>query len=89
MQDDYDKIMKSPGLFSVCQSSVMDLWSYNDVYAPWLGTCPVMNYESQGNLVPKITQTPLHKIQHFQFDYLFKKMIESEQAKETFKQWVR
>ncbi|MCK4881402.1 MAG: His-Xaa-Ser system radical SAM maturase HxsB [Candidatus Omnitrophica bacterium] len=89
LQDDYDKIMKSPGLFSVCQSSVMDLWSYNDVYAPWLGTCPVMNYESQGNLVPKITQTPLHKIQHFQFDYLFKKMIESEQAKETFKQWVR
>lgn len=88
LKDDYEQVMKSPNLFSVCQSSVMDLWSYNDVYSPWLGTCPVMNYKSQGNLVPKITQTPLHKIQHFQLDYLFKKIIEDNEAKKIFERWV-
>ena len=88
LKDEYETIMKSPNLFAACQSSLIDLWSYNDVYSPWLGTCPVLNYKLQGTLVPMITRTPLHKIQHFQFDYLFKKLLEDKEAKAILEKWV-
>ena len=89
MEDDYEAVMKSPNMFPTCQSSVIDLWSYNDVYSPWLGTCPVLNYKLQGSLVPKIVQTPFHKMQHFQFDFIFKKILEDETAKNIFESWVQ
>jgi len=63
--------------------------SYNDVYEPWLGTDPVLNYKSQNNIVPKISQTTLHKIQHFQFDYLFKKLLNDSEAARIFEHWIK
>lgn len=89
LENKYEETMKSDNLYSICQSSLMELWSYNDVYAPWLGTDPVLNYKLQNTIVPKITQTPLHKIQHFQFDYLFEKLLNDKEAKKIFEKWVK
>ena len=87
-ENTYEEIIKSPKLYSMCQCSVMDLYDYNSALAPWMGTCPVLNYRHQGNLVPKITQTPKYKIDHFQFEYLFGKMIEDKENQEIFQKWV-
>lgn len=88
LKDTYEGIMKSPKAFSICQSSIMDIWDYNSAFLPWLGTCPVLNYLQQGNIVPKITQTPKYKIHRFQLEYLFRKMAEDKKSKETFQSWV-
>jgi uncharacterized protein len=86
---DYADIVKSSPLFSLLSSSVMDLWSYNSVFSPWIGTCPVVNYTQQNNLVPKITDTPLYKIYSFQLEYIFKKISESKVYKDIFLKWVK
>lgn len=88
LENTYEELMKSANLFSICESSVMDLWDYNSAFLPWTGTCPVLNYASQGTIVPKITQTPKHKIHRFQFRYLFEKMLEDQQNKEIFEKWI-
>jgi len=89
LKNEYEEIMKSPGLFSLCQSSLLDIWNYNCAYLPWMGTCPVINYLSQGNIVPKITQSELYKIHHFQFSYIFKKMLEDNKNRIIFERWVK
>lgn len=88
LEDSYEDIMKSPKFFSILKSSLMDFWDYNSVFLPWMGTCPVLNFLCQGNLVPKITQTPMYKIHHFQLRYLFKKMIEDQNNRKIFEQWA-
>jgi len=88
LEDSYEDIIKSPKFFSIFKSSLMDFWDYNSAFSPWMGTCPVLNFLSQGNLVPRITQTPMYKIYRFQFEYLFKKMIEDPDTREIFDQWA-
>ncbi len=87
-EDTYEEIMKSSKMFSICQSSVMDLYDYNSAFLPWMGTDPFLNYRHQGSLIPKITQSPAYKINRFQFEYLIKKMIEDKQNLEIFQKWV-
>ncbi len=86
--DSYEDVMKSPKMFAMCQSSVMDQWCYHSAFLPWMGTCPVLNYLNQGTIVPKITQTPKYKIERFQLEYLFKKMIDDPQSREIFERWA-
>ena len=88
LENTYEEALKSPKLFSICESSLMDLWDYNSAFLPWIGTCPVLNYMSQDNIVPKITQTPKHKIHSFQLKYLFKKILENEQNLKIFQKWT-
>jgi His-Xaa-Ser system radical SAM maturase HxsB len=88
LHNKYEEVMKSSNLFSVCQASLMDFWDYNSPYLPWIGTCPVLNYICQGNLIPKITATALYKIYYFQFEYLFKKIAQDKKNEEIFRQWI-
>lgn len=87
LKDDYEKLMKSNNVFCMCEASLMDLWDYNCAYLPWTGTCPVLNYITEGSLVPKITQTPQYKISHFQLEYLFKKLSDKDNEK-IFQRWI-
>jgi len=89
LKDAYEEVMKSTNLFCVCESSLAELWDYNSPYLPWMGTCPVLNYISQNNIVPKISQTGLYKIFHFQFEYIFKKILESKSNKAIFEGWAK
>lgn len=84
----YEDVIKSPKLFSISESSVMDLWDYGSAFLPWMGTCPVLNFMTQGNLVPKITQTPKYKVETFQLTYLFEKMVEDKEHIDIFNRWV-
>jgi His-Xaa-Ser system radical SAM maturase HxsB len=89
LKNEYEELIKSSSLFSICEASLIDLWDYNSAYSPWMGTCPVLNYILGDNLIPKITTTPLYKIYRFQFDYLFKKMVEDKKNEEIFWQWLK
>jgi len=88
LKSSYEDLMKSSNLFCICEASLPELWDYNCAYLPWMGTCPVLNYASEGNLVPKITATPLHKIYHAQLDYIFRKIIEDKANEKIFWNWA-
>lgn len=87
-KQDYAEVMKSNVTFCLCESSLMDLWSYGSAFLPWMGTCPVINYKTGGSLVPKMTATSQHKNFSFQMAYLFDKMLTDAGAKDIFKSWV-
>jgi len=87
-EDSYEEVMKSPKMFSICQSSVLELYDYNSFYLPWSGTDPILNYKLQGSLIPKITQTPLYKISRRQFRYLLEKIITSQEDRDIFSKWI-
>lgn len=89
LNNEYEELMKSSNLFCICEASLVELWDYNSAFLPWTGTCPVLNYIQADNIIPKIHATPLQKIYNFQFEYLFKKLSESEESKDIFRQWVK
>jgi His-Xaa-Ser system radical SAM maturase HxsB len=57
------------------------------VYRPFCGTCPVINFAEEGNLLPKLSTSSKCKIFKFQFDYVFEKMLD-EKTRNIFFQWV-
>lgn len=88
LKDKFQQIMKNQNVFYTAQSSLMNLWDYNSAFCVWSGTCPVMNFYEQDNPVVKITQTARHKIQQFQFNYIFEKIIYDKQAYGIFRDWA-
>ncbi|MCF7870315.1 MAG: His-Xaa-Ser system radical SAM maturase HxsB [Candidatus Omnitrophica bacterium] len=89
LNQEYSDMMKKDNLMHLLQSSLMNLWDYNSAFLPWMGTCPVVNYAMQKNIVPKIACSTIHKIYKFQFNYIFEKISESKENLEIFKSWVR
>lgn len=89
LTDNYSNLMKSENLMHLLQSSLVNLWDYSSPFLPWMGTCPVVNYALQKNLVPKICCSAIHKIYKFQFNYIFEKIAESKDNLEIFKKWVK
>ncbi|MEI8348843.1 MAG: His-Xaa-Ser system radical SAM maturase HxsB [Candidatus Omnitrophota bacterium] len=89
LKEDYDILMRKDNLLHLLESSVMNLWDYNSAFFPWTGTCPVVNYYTQKNFVPKIACSPLHKVYNFQFQYIFEKMLEDKDNMNIFKRWVK
>jgi len=88
LKENYEDLMKKENLLHLLQSSLVNLWDYNNVYSPWLGTCPVVNYVLQKNIVPKISCSPLHQVNNYQFHYVFEKILESKENERIFKSWV-
>lgn len=88
LKENYEDLVKSETLFNTCQASLLNLWDYRSCFLPWSGSCPVLNYHFQQNIIPKITSTFLQKIYNLQFQYLFEKMIEGEENLKIFKNWV-
>ncbi|MBW2972341.1 His-Xaa-Ser system radical SAM maturase HxsB [Candidatus Woesearchaeota archaeon] len=58
-------------------------------YKPYCGTCPVLNYAEHGNIVPKLPKNSRCKIQKFQFDYVFSKLLFDEKAREVLFSWIK
>jgi len=88
LKDKYQDVMRSQNLFYTSQASLLNLWDYNSVFCNWAGTCPVMNYRQQGTPIVKITETPMYKIQNFQFGYIFDKLLYDKKAKDIFNKWI-
>jgi His-Xaa-Ser system radical SAM maturase HxsB len=89
LEEDYESLMKKDNLFHLLQSSVINLWDYSSVFSPWTGTCPVVNYIMQNNLVPKIWSSPVHKINNAQFEYIFEKILSGGRDYEILKSWTK
>lgn len=89
LYENHEDLMKKENLLDLLQMSIVKLWDYNSVFSPWMGTCPVINYALQKNMVPKIWSSPVHKIYNFQFRYIFEKILTSQENLEIFKSWVK
>lgn len=88
LNEDYEDLMKKENLLHLLQASTLELCDYSSAFSPWLGTCPVVNYALQKNIVSKIWCSPIHKIYNYQFRYIFEKIIEGQKNLEIFKSWV-
>jgi hypothetical protein len=80
--------MKKDKLLHLQQSSLVNLWDYTSVFAPWLGTCPVVNYATQNNIVSKIHCSLTHKVYKGQFTYIFEKFIDNQEYMSIFSAWI-
>ncbi|MCF7888083.1 MAG: hypothetical protein K9L76_02265 [Candidatus Omnitrophica bacterium] len=89
LNQEYSDMMKKDSLVHLLQASLVNLWDYDSAFLPWIGTCPVVNYAIQKNIVPKIACSTIHKIYKFQFNYIFEKIAESKDNLEIFKSWVK
>ncbi|MFA5008433.1 MAG: His-Xaa-Ser system radical SAM maturase HxsB [Candidatus Omnitrophota bacterium] len=89
LEKNYDQLMGSENLLHLLQTSLVNLWDANSAFSPWLGTCPVLNYSAQGNFIPKIHCSSMHKIYNFQFRYIFEKILENKENFNIFKSWVK
>jgi His-Xaa-Ser system radical SAM maturase HxsB len=89
LKENYEDLMKKDTLLHLLESSLVNLWDYNSAFSPWMGTCPIVNYVTQKNIVPKIWCSSMHKIYNYQFRYIFEKIIEGKENLEIFKKWVK
>lgn len=88
LNEDYEDLMKKDNLLNLQQSSLVNLWDYTSVFSPWLGTCPVVNYATQNNIVSKVHCSLMHKVYKGQFNYIFEKLIEVQDYKRIFYTWI-
>jgi len=89
LNENYEDLMKKENLFHLLEASLVDLWDYNSAFLPWMGTCPVVNYALQNNIVPKIKCSPAHKVYNYQFKYIFEKISENNRDAEILRGWVK
>lgn len=89
LEKNHNDLMGNENLLHLLQTSLINLWDANSVFSPWIGTCPVLNYSTQGNFIPKIQCSSLHKIYNFQFKYIFEKILESKENLDIFESWVK
>lgn len=87
----YEDIFRSENQMGVTYASALENYTSCQVCAfkPYCGTCPVMNYVEQGNIIPKMTQTMRHAIYKFQFSHLFNRMGSDPEVMEIFRNWVK
>ncbi|MBL7197606.1 MAG: His-Xaa-Ser system radical SAM maturase HxsB [Candidatus Omnitrophica bacterium] len=88
LKENYENLMTKENLIHLLESSLVNLWDYKSPFSPWMGTCPVVNYALQKNMVPKIWCSPIHKIYTHQFRYIFEKILEDEENLNIFKSWI-
>jgi His-Xaa-Ser system radical SAM maturase HxsB len=60
----------------------------NCVWHPYCSPCLVSSYGAQGNLIPKLPSDFLCKIRGSQTEYLFRKLIFSDQDKKILLKWI-
>ena len=89
LKENYSDLIKKDTLLHLLEASSANLWDYNSAFSPWIGTCPVVDYTTERNIIPKIRCSFLHKIYTCLFVYFFKKMLESKDNILTFKRWIK
>lgn len=89
LNENYEDLMRKENLLYLLESSVINIWDNKSVFSPWIGTCPIVNYAMQKNVVPKIWCSPIHLIYNYQFRYIFEKMMENKENLNIFRKWIR
>ena len=89
LKENYSDLIKKDSLLHLLEASSSNLWDYNSAFSPWIGTCPVVDYSTERNVIPKIRCSFLHKIYTCLFGYFFKKMLENKNNTIIFKHWIK
>ncbi|MFC1728441.1 His-Xaa-Ser system radical SAM maturase HxsB [Nanoarchaeota archaeon] len=71
----------------ISSSIIEKLLCDNCAYKPWCGTCPVMNYAEEGNIIPKLSCNSRHLLFEMMFDFVFNKLIFDDDASKILQDW--
>ena len=82
-----EDVLGNDNLVNTWAATFMDLYAYHSPFRPWLGTHPVLNYQTFGNMIPRITETFWFKVHEQQCTFVFEKLSDPSWA-EIFKNWV-
>jgi radical SAM protein with 4Fe4S-binding SPASM domain len=86
---DYKGVLGSKKTCSIVAASTNDThWCDTCVWKPWCGLCPVCDYAEQGSIIPKLPMTSRCKIFYAMFEYVFDKILNDPETKDTFLKWV-
>jgi uncharacterized protein len=84
------EIIQSSQAQSIIKASINDtLYCDTCIYKPYCGTCPVMNFSEEGNVIPKISKNYRCKIFKAIFDHIFTMMMTDKTYRKVFQNWVR
>jgi His-Xaa-Ser system radical SAM maturase HxsB len=86
----YKEILTQDKSLELVNASINDNYLCdNCVYKPFCGTCPVLNYAEEGNIIPKLSVNSRCKLFKMMFDYVFDKLIFDKEAQLIFFKWMR
>lgn len=90
VEQSYHDVLTCEETCSLVASSVNDIYLCdNCVFKPYCGLCPVCNYVSQGNLIPKLAQDMRCKIFKEIFLFIFEKYLFDKRYKKVFDYWAK
>ena len=87
VDDEPNEVLGNDDNINMWAATFMDLFCYSSAFRPWLGVQPVLTYQSQGHIIPNITENFQYKIHRAQFKWLFERLCEPENA-EILKKWI-
>lgn len=87
--DKYKDVLESEKSLNLINSSMLENYACTIcAYRPYCGTCPVINYAENGNIIPKLPINSKCKFHKAIFDYVFDKLIFDEEARKIFFDWL-
>jgi len=80
---EFSEIMKNNVCKTVCAASILEsIPSCCDcVYQPYCGTCPVVNYAKENDIIAKMPRGYRCKIYSGMLDYIFKNILQNDEGK--------
>jgi len=89
-KNSYKEIITQEKSLELISASINDNYLCdNCVYKPYCGTCPVMNYAEEGNIIPKLAENSRCKLFKYMFDYIFEKLLFDPHSRKIFFNWIR
>lgn len=89
LTDSYNNIINNQTVRTICIASCLDnLPCDNCAYKPYCGTCPVISYIESGNIFPQLPNNSRCQLNKGIFDYIFKKIQESDKIEKIFTEWA-
>jgi His-Xaa-Ser system radical SAM maturase HxsB len=86
----YTEVFNTKTARSLISSSIIDNYLCDAcVYKPFCGTCPVINYAEQGNIIPKLATNSRCKISKSQIEYIFQKLLLDKEAGKVLISWLK
>ncbi len=87
---DYDSLMNSKLCKTVCKHSIIESIPKcaDCVYMPYCGTCPVVNYALEGDIIPKSVANYRCELYGGMLETIFE-LIQNEDYLNIFKEWVK
>lgn len=90
VDNNYNDIICSEETCNLVASSINDTYLCdNCAFKPYCGICPVINYATTGNLIPKLAVDMRCKIYKGLFTFLFEKLLYDEKYRQKFELWIK